>query len=524
MSPDDGLRAGGLPAGLRDAARRYATRPAVVDGGRSTDFATFDRLTDRAAAALHRRGIVPGDRVGLYGANSAAFALAYCAILKAGATVVPANLLLHPREVAWIYRDAGIRALIWFDALREKVDAFHPELDDLRLSVVVGQAPAPPGHEAWTTLLAEEGTPPAPAIRPSEDVAAILYTSGTTGHPKGAMLTHRNLLANTTSVQQALRLRSGEETFLVVLPMFHSFAATVGMLFPLLHGCTIAPLARFDPELVARTIQATSCTVFLGVPSMYSVLLRLPEEHVELFSSLEFCVSGGAALPPEVLTRFEERFGKLIYEGDGPTECSPVTCVNPIGGLRKIGTVGPPVPGVEMRIVDGEGQELPRGEVGEICVRGDNVMKGYWNRPEATRESFFGEWFRTGDLGTEDEDGYFTIVDRQKDMIIVNGVNVYPRVIEDVLYRQEGIREAAVVGEPSRLHGEIPVAWIARVEGSELSEDEVRAFCREHLGGHEIPRRVRFVDALPRNASGKVLKRQLRIDGEVERGVDPREC
>jgi long-chain acyl-CoA synthetase len=227
-------------------------------------------------------------------------------------------------------------------------------------------------------------------------------------------------------------------------------------------------------------------------------------------------------MPGEVMKAFETRFDTLIYEGDGPTECSPVTCCNPIGGQRKLGSVGPPVPDVEMCIMDDDGSPLPTGDVGEICVRGPNVMKGYWQRPEDTRAAFFGEWFRTGDLGYVDEDGYFFIVDRKKDMIIVNGMNVYPRVVEEILYQFEAVHEAAVVGEPSERHGEIPVAYIALIEGATTSGAAVRAFCREHLGRHEVPRKVFVVDELPKNAAGKILKRQLRKQGELERGIDSR--
>ncbi|MDO9542244.1 MAG: AMP-binding protein, partial [Kiritimatiellia bacterium] len=311
----------------------------------------------------------------------------------------------------------------------------------------------------------------------------------------------------------------GSERLLVVLPMFHAFAATAGMLAPLLYGATIVPLPRFDPALVADTIERERITVFLGVPSMYVALLRLPDQFTAKFKSLKFCISGGAALPVAVMQQFEKRFGQLIYEGDGPTECSPVTCVNPIGGKRKPGTVGKAVPGVEMKIMDEAGQEQSQGTIGEICVRGANVMKGYWRLPEETQESFFGEWFRTGDLGTEDEEGYFSILDRRKDIIIVNGMNIYPRMIEEVINHVPGVHECAVVGEPHKMHGEIPVAYVAAVEGKEISGEQIRAFCRDNLGRHEVPRKIIFMRELPKNAAGKILKRELRRQGEVERGI-----
>lgn len=334
------------------------------------------------------------------------------------------------------------------------------------------------------------------------------------------MLTHANLIANTQGVRSALGLVPGEDRLLVVLPMFHAFAATVGMLTPLLHGLSLIPLTRFEPRLVSVAVGRYGATVFLGVPSMCSLLLRLPDEDLGHWRSVRFGVSGGAALPQAVMRAFEARFGFPILEGDGPTECSPVTSVNPPAGPRKAGSIGPPIPGVEMRIAGPEGATLPDGEHGEVCVRGPNVMKGYWGLEAETRTSFFGDWFRTGDLGYRDADGYFYLVDRIKDLIIVNGMNVYPRMVEEVLYRHPAVAEAAVVGEPHPLHGEIPVAFVAIKPQTSADATALRDWCREHLGRHEVPRRVMLVEALPRNAAGKILKRELRRQGEVERGVD----
>ena len=512
-----------LPDLLRTTAQRLGAQTAIHFAGRETSFAAFDAMSDRIAAHLAERGIEPGNKVGLYCPNSDAFAVAYFGILKAGATVVPINLLLTPPEVAWILEDANAKGLIWHEAFAPAVAAIRAALPHAIEELWIG-AQRPEGvakdMRGWLDALQSTAPTPQPTIDPREDVAVILYTSGTTGKPKGAMLTHRNLASNTNSVRLALELDPGNETFLVVLPMFHAFAATVGMLFPLCHGGTIVPLPKFDPSEVARTIEAHQATIFFAVPSMYSVLLRLPDEDVARFKSVRFSVSGGAALPIEVLRQFEARFGLPILEGDGPTECSPVTCVNPVHGIRKPGTVGPPIPGVEMKILDDAGNELPHNEIGEICVRGPNVMKGYWKRPEATAESFAGEWFRTGDLGIEDDDGYFSILDRKKDMIIVNGMNVYPREIEEVLYTHTAIREVAVIGEPHDSHGEIPVAYV--VIESEVTSMELREFLKPQLGRHKIPRRFQFLEALPKNATGKILKRELRLQGELERGVDAR--
>lgn len=512
-----------IPEMLHQSIREFSSHRAIVFGERPLDFATFGELSDRAAAGLSAQGVCKGDRVGLYCVNSDAFAIAYFGIVKAGATVVPINVLLNPKEVAYILQDAGARGLIYHELFADAVTAIRPELKDLNLFVCLGERASESGDISWTQVLSVDALPPEPTFDPSEDVAVILYTSGTTGHPKGAMLTHSNLIANTCSIKAALKLEPRKDAILVVLPMFHAFAATVGMLFPLLHGCTIIPLPRFDPELVANTISATGATIFPAVPSMLNVMCRLRDEFVPKLSSLKFVVSGGAALPVEVMKRFEARFNKLIYEGDGPTECAPVTCVNPIYGQRKTASVGLAIPGVHMKIMNDSGTELPRGDIGEICVQGPNVMKGYWNRPEETEQSFFDDWFRTGDLGTEDEDGYFSIVDRKKDMLIVNGMNVYPRIIEDILYRHPAVNEAAVVGEHHALHGEIPIAFLACTEGKSVDAADIKAFCRQHLGRHEIPRHIAFMPELPKNPTGKILKRQLRRQGELERGIDIKE-
>lgn len=503
-----------LAHAFRQSALRCGDQVAIHAGSGSLSYAELDRRSDGLAAFLASRGIAKGDRIGLYCLNGTDFAVAYLSILKAGAVVVPLNLLQSPAALAFILQDSGARALVYHEAFAEPTKAVQADAACLEFSLCIGRSEA-----GWEEAVATGGEPPQVEFDAAEDLAAILYTSGTTGRPKGAMLTHGNLLANTQSVREAWEWQAGKDVVLLVLPMFHAFAATVGMLSPLLAGCAFAPLARFEPDGVAQTVSDTQATIFLGVPSMFSVLLRLKPERIAQFASLRFCVSGGAALPVEVLHRFESSFGTRIYEGDGPTECSPVTCVNPVGGRAKPGTVGLPIPGVEMRIVGDRGEDLPRGEVGEIAVRGANVMKGYWGLPEDTKEVFRDGWFLTGDLGTEDEDGYFAIVDRKKDLIIVNGMNVYPRMVEEALYRFPSLREAAVVGEPHELHGEIPIAYIALDPDSAANEADIRAFCRAQLGRHEVPRRIVIMKELPKTATGKILKRELRRHGEIERGV-----
>jgi len=511
-----------IPAAFRACAEKYPTSPAVRWAGRVLRFAEIDRASSHVAGGLASEGIGPGDRVALYCINGPEFAIAYLAVLKTGATVVPVNLPLSPPEVHFILKDAEVRGAIYDRALADAFQAARQGLDSLELAIVIGAQGAPTGDfdfQSWAETEREIDTP---AIDPIEDVAAVLYTSGTTGHPKGAQLTHRNLLANTASIFRTLELAPGRDVILVVLPMFHSFAATVGMLTPLLYGLAFAPVPKFEPGLVVDSIEAVGATVFLGVPSMYSTLLKLPDSQVQRWRSVRFCISGGSALPVALLNGFENRFGIPLLEGDGPTECSPVTCVNPLEGVRKPGSVGLPIADVEMRILDGQGEALPVGEMGEVCVRGPNVMKGYLNRPEANANSFFNDWFRTGDLGYRDADGYFFLVDRRQDMIIVNGMNVYPRAVEQALSEHPAVADVAVVGEPHELHGEIPVAFLVLREGAAEDLAEIRSWCRERLGRHEIPRKFWIRDALPRNAAGKVMKRELRNSGEIERGVDSR--
>ncbi|MEE9354719.1 MAG: long-chain fatty acid--CoA ligase [Methylococcaceae bacterium] len=506
---------------LREAVNVYRSKPAIITGDGVLSYAELDQQSDSVAAFLAGKEVDLGDRIALYSINCPQFVVAYLGIIKAGGVVVPINILLKPVEISYIIDDAGAKGFFYHADLAQNVEGLGATLSDMEFTICInGNNDSSPLDSArWENCLDFENIPPDPVLRPSEDLAVILYTSGTTGKPKGAMLTHRNLVANTASVRQAMHWRPGEDIVLIVLPLFHAFAATVGMLTPLTCGCALAPLPKFEPELVAKTIEQTVATIFLGVPSMYAVLLRLKEDRNRLFRSLRFCVSGGAAMPVEIMTQFNEKYGIPIYEGDGPTECSPVTCVNPIGGLIKPGTVGLPVPSVEMKIISDEGENLGVGEVGEIAVRGASVMKGYWNQPEETIKVFLGNWYLTGDLGSVDEEGYFSIVDRKKDLVIVNGMNVYPRVVEEVLYRLEGIREAAVIGQPDNLHGEIPIAYVAFEEGKESSSVEIRNWCKKYLGSYQIPRKFIIVSELPKNAAGKILKRQLRKDGELERGI-----
>jgi long-chain acyl-CoA synthetase len=498
-------------------AKIYADDVAVIEESRRYSFADMKVLSDNMAVYLASKGVNKGDRIALYCINSANFAIAYMGIVKAGAVVVPINLLQKPSEIAYVLDNAEVLGLFYHGLFQTNVDALSNLIKTDIFKVCIDSHADM--SSTWNNLLATPGVPAKIEVDAVNDLAAILYTSGTTGKPKGAMLSHQNLVTNTASVFEAMKWQAGKEVVALVLPMFHAFAATVGMLTPLTHGCSFVPIPKFEPDNLLTIIEQSQSTVFLAVPSMYNVLLNTKDEKATRFSSIKLCVSGGASMPVDVMTRFEEKFGLPIYEGDGPTECSPVTCVNPVGGIRKVGTVGLPVPNVEMKILDEDGKELPLGEIGEIAVRGASVMKGYWRLAEETKASFYNDWFLTGDLGNEDEDGYFSILDRKKDMVIVNGMNVYPRIIEEVLYRFDAVLEAAVIGHIDKTHGEIPVAYIVLKNGCEADSADIRSWCRQHLGNYEVPRKVIFLKELPKNAAGKIVKRVLNKQGEVERGV-----
>ncbi len=425
--------------------------------------------------------------------------------------MVPINLMLNPKEIAFILSDSDAKGFCYHQALAEAAEQARGLALELGLSIRIGDGDGT--DPSLDALMATPGKPPTLTLDVDRHLAAILYTSGTTGRPKGAMLSRTNLWVNTAGIRRALNLEPGHDRVLVVLPLFHAFAATVGMFTSLLHGLGSVIVSQFDPKSVSAAMADHGATIFLGVPSMYNLLLRVDDQARNQWASVRFCVSGGAAMPQALMTSFEERFGIPILEGDGPTECAPVTCVNPLAGPRKSGSVGPPIPDVEMRIAGPDGTWLADGEHGEVCVRGANVMQGYWGLEAQTRENFFGNWFRTGDLGYRDADGYIFLVDRIKDLIISNGMNVYPRMIEEVLYRHPDIADAAVVGEPRRLHGEIPVAFVVPKPGAQVAPARLRDWCKEHLGRYEIPRRVELREDLPRNAAGKILKRAPRRHG-----------
>jgi long-chain acyl-CoA synthetase len=459
------------------------------------------RRVDAQARALAARlrgdfGLQPGDRVGIWLKNCPQFPAVVFGVWQAGGVVVMINNFLKPDEVAYIVRDSGATMIISEAGLGEaqaKVGALVPGMKFLLLE----QFPRPEGAPADFTV----------AQQTEGDLAALLYTSGTTGHPKGAMLTHGNFLHNVASCLQCLEVTE-RDRLVVLLPQFHSFMFTVGTLLPMLGGAAIILLKSVHPiKQVFEEILQRRGTILPAVPQIWRMISQLapPADW-----PVRLCISGGAPLPVEVLREFNAKFPTPLVEGYGPTESSPVASVNPIHGLQKPGSVGVPIPGVELSIRDDDGAELPLGATGEICIRGGNVMRGYWNQPEETAKVLRDGWLYTGDVGHRDADGYYFITDRKKDMLLVNGINVYPREVEEVIYKFPGIKEAAVVGIKDARKGEAPVAFVALNEGAAFAEPDLIRFLREKLADYKVPRNVRVIPALPRNATGKVLKTTLR--------------
>ncbi len=484
------------------SAARDAAAPAVRLGGQTLTYGELDDRSARLAALLRERGMEPGDRVGVMLPNVLEFPIVYYGVLRAGGIVVPMNVLLKRREIAFYLEDSGAKLLFaWHDFLAEARDGAADAGAEL-----IAVEP----EELAATL---DGLEPAPEVvdTDAEDTAVILYTSGTTGKPKGAELSHRNLDQNSEIVSRTTCLVGAGDVVLGALPLFHSFGQTVAMNGSLRRGACLTLVPKFDPGEALATIDRDGVTHFYGVPTMFGAMLHHPERESFDASSLRICITGGASMPVEILRGFEEAFGAELLEGYGLSETSPTASSGHPGQLRKPGSIGTPLEQVEMRIVDEQDREVPTGEVGEIVIRGHNIMKGYWERPDATAEVMRGGWFHSGDMGRVDEDGYFYVVDRKKDMIIRGGYNVYPREVEEVLYEHPEIREAAVVGVPHPEWGEEVGAAVVLQPGSELTPEEISAWVRERIAAYKYPRVVWFLEELPKGPTGKIVKREIEV-------------
>jgi long-chain acyl-CoA synthetase len=481
--------------------------PVVRAGDRTLSYGELSRAALGVAASLRERGIEPGDKVALLVPNVPEFTIAYFGILLAGATVVPINVLAAAPEVTYFLEDSGARLLVVHPLFEQ---AGREGAAPLGVPVVVA---AGEGEDTVAAMAAAEPLETAHPTSP-QDTAVILYTSGTTGKPKGAELTHSNLLMNCAVVApKLLPPREGGHRALATLPLFHSFGQTVIQNAMIASGGSMTLLARFTPEDAFALIERDRLTLFAGVPTMYFALLHHRGDRAYDMSSLEICMTGGAPMPVDVMNSFEEKFNVEILEGFGLSETSPVASFNMLGKPRKAGSIGYPAWGIEMCIMDEEDRPLADDERGEICIRGHNVMKGYLNRPDATKETLRNGWFHSGDIGYRDADGCYWIVDRKKDMILRGGFNVYPREVEEVLYEHEDVVEAAVIGVPHESHGEEVKAIVALTPDAKATPDDLKAFCKERLAAYKYPRLVEIVPELPKGPTGKILKRELRDEG-----------
>ena len=497
---------------LDRAAADHPDHPAIRLDDLVLTYAQLREAAGRMSALLAAHGVQPGDRVGIMLPNVPAFPISFYGALAAGAVVVPMNPLLKSREVAYYLGDSGARVVLaWHaaageaakgaaDAGAQAIAVQTPDLADL----LADYEPvwSDPG---WS----DPG-------RDGDDDAVILYTSGTTGQPKGAELTHAGLVRNAELTARTLLKNDPDDVVMGCLPLFHVFGLTCGLNATVAAANTLTLLPRFDPAKALAIIGRDAVTIFEGVPTMYAAILHLPDADPAMAATLRVCISGGASLPVEVLRGFEEKFGCMILEGYGLSETSPVASFNLPDIERKPGSIGVPIEGVQMRLVGDDGQPVPAGEIGEIAIRGHNVMKGYWNKPEATAEAITDGWFRTGDMAKVDSDGYYYIVDRKKDLIIRGGYNVYPREIEEVLHEHPAVAEVAVIGIPHPELGEEVAAAVALKPDATATPEELRAFARDKMAAYKYPRQIWLVDALPKGPTGKILRREVRPpDGDA---------
>jgi long-chain acyl-CoA synthetase len=500
---------------LRDSAATYPKKAALIIGPTTLSYETLHGHAQKLAGGLAKLGIKRGQHVALMLPNVPQFTIAYFAAHYLGCPVVPLNVLLTPDEIAYHLSDSDAVALIAWEGFGEQAQAGFNRAETCKHFIVSKADPsdtsAPSSGQSFTALIASaEPVKELPDTMP-DDTAVILYTSGTTGRPKGAELSHFNLFYNADYAASRLVALPPETVAIAVLPLFHSFGQTVIQNGTLRIGGTIVLLPRFEPKAAFELMQKHRVTFFAGVPTMYFALLHFPDASQYDISSLKFCSSGGSAMPVEVMRAFDQKYNVNIIEGYGLSETSPVACFNQLDKPKRPGSIGIPIAGVEFKLIDEQGRTINEPMVpGEICIKGHNVMKGYYKRPEANAESIKDGWFATGDIAHRDADGYYYIVDRKKDMIIRGGFNVYPREIEEVLYAHPAVAEAAVIGIKHESHGEEVKAVIALKPGQKATVEDIMAYCKEKLAAYKYPRFIEFRDSLPKTATGKILKRELR--------------
>lgn len=525
---------------LVQSAEAYPDQTAIFFMGKALSYQEVLQESYRFANLLLDLGVQKGDRIGIMLPNIPPSVIAYYGAMFAGAVVVQFNPMYVDREIYHQANDSGIRLMLTLDLIYPKVAKALQEtlVEKIIVTSIKDYLPFPK-NILYPLKVRKEGQyvkiaynqhtlsysklkkntasqPVSVEIRPSEDLALLQYTGGTTGLSKGVQLTHKNLVANTVQARHWIwKCKPGSETMLCVLPFFHVYGMTVGMNLAIMIAAKMILLPRFQAADVLQTIDREKPTLFPGAPTMYIALLNHPDLEKYNLSSIEACISGSAPLPLEVQETFEAVTGGRLVEGYGLTEASPVTHCNPIWGKRKNGSIGLPWPNTHAKIVDSETwEELPPGKPGELIVKGPQVMKGYWNRPAETEETLRDGWLLTGDIGIMDEDGYFSIVDRKKNMIIAGGFNIYPREVEEVLFEHPAVLEAAVIGVPDPYRGETVKAFLVLKDGKNVTEEELNAFCRERLASYKVPRSYEFRTELPKTMVGKVLKRALQEEEE----------
>lgn len=488
-----------LAENLTATAQRFPDRPAIKLDDLVLTWSDVQQGAQRVAGMLRSKGIGPGDRVGMVLPNVPPFPVIFYGALTVGAVVVPMNPLLKGREVKYYLEDSGASIVFAWKDMAEEAGKGASEVGIECVEVGTDFAEVLAQHDPVTEVVDRE----------DDDDVVLLYTSGTTGQPKGAQLTHHSMASNAATSAETLIEISEEDVVMGCLPLFHVFGLTCGLNASVLKGACLTLIPRFDPEKALEVVGRDKVTVFEGVPTMYAALLHAKGADAADMSSLRTCISGGSAMPVEVMKSFEEKFDCIVLEGYGLSETSPVASFNKPGQERKPGSIGTEVRGCEMKVVDDDGNEVPQGEKGEIAIKGENVMKGYWGREEATAESIKDGWFFSGDVATRDEDGYFYIVDRKKDLIIRGGYNVYPREVEEALYEHEAVREVAVIGIQDDSLGEEVGAAVALKDGATAEVEELQAFAKERLAAYKYPRAVWIVDELPKGPTGKILRREV---------------
>lgn len=495
-------------------AQKYPTKSALIFEDQEMSYAELEGAVNKFASELEIMGYKKGDHIALITGNSPHYIIGLYGALRLGAVVIPINPMYTASEMTYILRNGDVKAVITMDMLMGKFSVIANELPEIEHYIVIETGKPIEDNSLKTKMkpfsdmiVSGNQKYEGPALD-EQDLALVLYTSGTTGKPKGAMLTHKNLYSNAKDTADYLTI-NGDDRIIAALPMFHVFCLTVSLNAPLMNGGSILIMPKFSPREVFRLAVEYRATIFAGVPTMYNYLLQSAEGNEDDLKGIRLCISGGSAMPVALLKEFERVFDVIVSEGYGLSEASPVTCFNPLDRPRKAGSIGQSIMNVTNKAVDEFGEEVPVGEVGELVVQGPNVMKGYYKMPEETAVALKDGWLYTGDMARKDDEGYFFIVDRKKDMIIVGGYNVYPREIEEVLYEHPEVAEVAVVGTPHMETGEAVISFVVSKNPS-LTEHQLMEYSKKHLATYKLPAKIEFLEELPKNTTGKILRRQLK--------------